>query len=317
MQSGNAARLLGNLRGTRMSAKKSGSALTLLVLLSGALPAVSTALGREAGAINQPITPVRIADQLYYVGTSDVASYLLVTPAGDILIDGGFAQSAPIIEANIAALGFRITDVKWLLNGHAHPDHAGGLSQLKRDSGARFAAMNAEVIPLEHNGQGTFYRGDKILFDSVAVDRVLRDGDHIDIGGIRLTAHLTAGHTPGCTTWTTQLRDRGKKLSVVIACQISVPAANISYAGMDVDFQRTYALLRSLPCDIFLAEHGKDFSLTEKMARSTKDTSVNPFVDPSGCVRYVDDAEVLHSPPGAMNLNTHVTTDAVTLPSSN
>ena len=276
---------------TGVSAKRSGAALIWLLLTSAVSPIASAALGPEAAAMNQPITPFRIVGPLYYVGASDVASYLLVTPAGDILIDGGFAETAPLIEANVAALGFKITDVKWLLNGHAHPDHAGGLSQLKRDSGARFAAMGAEVIPLEHNGQGTFYKGDKSLFDSVTVDRVLQDGDHIDLGGIRLTAHLTAGHTPGCTTWTTQLSDGRNQHSVVIACQISVPAANISYEGMNADFKQTYTLLRSLPCDIFLAEHGKAFSLTEKLARRTRNSSVNPFVDPTGCARYVDQAE--------------------------
>jgi metallo-beta-lactamase class B len=162
---------------------------------------------------------------------------------------------------------------------------------LKRDSGAQFAAMKAEVIPLEHNGRGTFYHGDKILFDSIAVDRVLHDGDHIDLGGTRLTAHLTAGHTPGCTTWTMQLRDGGKQYRVVIACQISVLSAEASYEGMDADFGRTFALFRSLPCDIFLAEHGKSFSLAQKLARKNQDTSANPFVDPTGCVRYVEEAE--------------------------
>jgi metallo-beta-lactamase class B len=241
--------------------------------------------------MNQPITPFRIADHLYYVGASDAASYLLVTAAGDILIDGGFADTAPLIESNITTLGFRLTDVKWLLNGHAHPDHAGGLSQLKRDTGAQFAAMKAEVVPLEHSGRGTFYRGAKDLFDSISVDRVLVDRDHIDLGGMRLTAHLTAGHTPGCTTWTTQLRDRGKQFRVVIACQISTPSAEISYEGMDGDFERTFTLLRSLPCDIFLAEHGKAFSLFEKLAQKRKNSSVNPFVDPAGCARYADEAE--------------------------
>jgi len=129
-----------------------------------------------------------------------------------------------------------VTDVKWLLNGHAHPDHAGGLSQLKHDTGALFAAMRAEVVPLEHNGRGAFYHGDKNLFDSISVDRVLDDGEHIDLGGIRLTAHLTAGHTPGCTTWTMLLLDGRKQYRVVIACQISVPSAEISYPGMDADF---------------------------------------------------------------------------------
>jgi metallo-beta-lactamase class B len=151
--------------------------------------------------------------------------------------------------------------------------------------------MRAEVVPLEHNGRGTFYHGDKNLFDSVSVDRVLDDGDHIDLGGIRLTAHLTAGHTPGCTTWTMHLGDGGKQYRVVIACQISRPSAEISYVGMDADFGRTFALLRSLPCDIFLSEHGKGFSLTEKLAQKNKDSSANPFIDPTGCARYVDEAE--------------------------
>jgi metallo-beta-lactamase class B len=265
----------------------------MLLLLSGICPSTAAALSPAAAAMNQPITPFRIADHLYYVGASDVASYLLVTPAGDILIDGGFAETAPLIESNIAALGFRITDVKWLLNGHAHPDHAGGLSQLQRDSGARFAAMRAEVIPLEHNGRGTFYHGDRSLFDSLAVDRVLDDGDHLDLGGARLTAHLTPGHTPGCTTWTMSLRDGKNHYRVVIACQISVPSADASYEGMEADFVRTYTLLRSLPCDIFLAEHGKAFSLTEKLARKNADPSVNPFVDSTGCARYVDLAEAV------------------------
>ncbi len=265
--------------------------IALLLLFPVTSPLAAAALSPAAPAMNQSIAPFRIIDHLYYVGASDVASYLLVTPAGDILIDGGFADTARLIESNIAALGFSLTDVKWLLNGHAHPDHAGGLSQLKHDTGAKFAAMSAEVMALEHNGRGTFYHGDKPLFASVPVDRVLHDGDHIDLGGIRLTARLTAGHTPGCTTWTMQLRDGRNHYQIVIACQISVPAANISYEGMDADFARTFSILRSLPCDIFLAEHAEAFSLTEKLTLRSKDSSVNPFIDPNGCVRYVDAAK--------------------------
>src|SRR5215472_7003064 len=119
------------------------------------------ALSPESQAKNQPVAPFHIAGPLYYVGASDVASYLVVTPQGMILLDGGFAETAPMIEQNIATLGFKLRDVKILLNGHAHPDHAGGLAQLKRDSGAAFYAMDKEVQPLEHEGQGTFYRGDR------------------------------------------------------------------------------------------------------------------------------------------------------------
>ena len=280
-----------DLSSRAVSGKKGAAALISLLMLNGACAVAWAALGSEAAAMNQPIAPFRIVDHLYYVGASDVASYLLVTPAGDILIDGGFAETAPLIESNIATLGFRVTDVKWLLNGHAHPDHAGGLSQLKRDSGARFAAMRAEVMPLEHNGRGTFYRGDKNLFDSIPVDRVLDDGGQIELGGTRLTAQLTPGHTPGCTTWSMQLRDGKHRYQVVIACQIGVPSAQISYEGMAADFQRTYAFLRSIPCDVFLAEHGKSFSLTEKIARRSENPSVNPFIEPGGCARYVDQAE--------------------------
>ena len=130
------------------------------------LPAAA-ALSPESAAKNQPVTPFRIAGDVYYVGASDVTSYLIVTPHGMILLDGGFAETAPMIEANIAALGFKLKDVKVLLNGHAHPDHAGGLAKLKADSGAEFEAMAPEVQPLEHEGRGTFYRGDRRLFDSI------------------------------------------------------------------------------------------------------------------------------------------------------
>jgi metallo-beta-lactamase class B len=261
------------------------------LLLYWVCPTASAALSPAAAAMNQPVAPFRIVGHLYYVGASDVVSYLLVTPAGHVLIDGGFADTAPLIESNIAALGFRLRDVKWLLNGHAHPDHAGGLSQLKSDTGARFAAMRAEIPPLEHNGRGTFYDGDRNLFDSLAVDRALDDGDYLDLGGIRLTAHRTPGHTPGCTTWTMRLREGRREFRIVIACQITVPSVGARYEGMDADFGRTFAVLRSLPCDVFLAEHGKAFSLAEKLDRKRNDPSSNPFIDPGGYARHVDQAE--------------------------
>jgi metallo-beta-lactamase class B len=251
----------------------------------------TAALSAAAAAMNSPVAPFRIAGSLYYVGASDVASYLVVTSRGLILIDGGFAETAPQIESNIVALGFRLGDIKWLLNGHAHPDHAGGLSQLKRDTGAQTAAMSAEVEPLEHNGRGTFYLGDRSLFDSVHIDRVLKDGDVIELGGIRLTALLTAGHTPGCTTWTLQIHDGGHRYHAVITCQLSVPSPDASYPGMDADFQRTFTVLRTLPCEIFLAEHGTAFSLEAKLAMKAQAPAVNPFIDPTGFQRFVAKSE--------------------------
>jgi metallo-beta-lactamase class B len=255
------------------------------------LPAAA-ALSPESAAKNQPVTPFRIAGDIYYVGASDVTSYLITTPDGMILLDGGFAETAPMIEANIAALGFRLKDVKILLNGHAHPDHAGGLAKLKADTGAEFEAMAAEVQPLEHEGQGTFYRGDRHLFDSIHVDRVLHDGDTVSLGGVTLTAHLTAGHTPGCTSWTTQVTEAGKSYPVVFACQMTLPdkiTGNPLYPDAAQDFARSFELLARLPCQVFLAEHGSSYDLLGKAARlrAAKSGDADPFIDPQGCRDFV------------------------------
>jgi metallo-beta-lactamase class B len=266
-------------------------AVSLSILLLIYARTATAALSAAAAAMNQPIAPFRIAGNLFYVGASDVASYLVVTSQGLILIDAGFAETAPQIESNIVALGFRLGDVKWLLNGHAHPDHAGGLSQLRRDTGAQLAAMSAEVEPLEHSGRGTFYLGDRTLFDSVHIDRVLKDGDVIELGGIRLTALLTAGHTPGCTTWTLQIHDGDHRYHAVIACQLSVPSPDASYPGMDADFRRTFTVLRTLPCEVFLAEHGTAFSLEDKLAKKAQAPAVNPFIDPTALQRFVVQSE--------------------------
>ena len=267
--------------------------LRTFCLVACLCPAAAGALSPESAAKNQPMPPFRIAGDIYYVGASDVASYLMVTPQGMLLLDGGFAETAPMIEANIQALGFKVTDVKWLLNGHAHPDHAGGLAKLKADSGARFAAMAQEVQPLEHAGQGTFYRGDRHLFDSIKVDRVLHDGDTVNLGGVTLTAHLTAGHTPGCTTWTTVIREAGISHPVVFACQMTLPdklTGNPDYPDAAADFARSFRLLAALPCDVFLAEHGSSFGLQQKAARlrAAKPGDPNPFTDPQGYRDFVE-----------------------------
>jgi len=267
----------------------------LTALLCALCLSSAQALSPESAAKNQPVTPFRILGNLYYVGASDVAAYLVVTPKGMILLDGGFAETAPMIEKNIAALGFKLADLKILLNGHAHPDHAGGLAALKQDSGAVFYAMDKEVQPLEHNGQGTFYRGDRKLFDSIHVDRILHDGDVVSLGGVDLTAHLTAGHTPGCTTWSMRLSDGGNPYDVVVLCQVSLPGnptlvGDANYPAIPADFTRAFALLKSLPCDVFLSEHGSVFDLQGKIKRMQQPGAANPFVDPEGYRRYIDQA---------------------------
>jgi metallo-beta-lactamase class B len=265
--------------------------LALACALLALAACASQALSPASAAKNQPQTPFRMAGDIYYVGASDVTSYLISTPEGLILLDGGFAQTAPMIEKNIVALGFKLSDVKILLNGHAHPDHAGGLAQLKRDTGAKFEAMRQEVQPLEDAGRGTFYRGDKPLYDSIHVDRVLDDGDTVTLGGVTLTAHLTAGHTPGCTTWTTQVTEGGKSYSAMFICQLSLPdklLGNPLYPDAAKDYARSFQVLEGLPCEVFLAEHGSAYDLLGKYARSQVHPETDPFIDPAGCKAYLD-----------------------------
>lgn len=264
--------------------------LAALCLLTNAAQA---ALTPEQAEKNQPVTPFRIIGAIYYVGASDVTSYLIKTHGGLILLDGGFAETAPQIERNIVRLGFRLADVKVLLNGHAHPDHAGGLAALKRDSGAQFYAMDAEVTPLEHNGQGTFYRGNRRLFESVRVDHVLHDGGIVSLGGITLTAHLTAGHTPGCTTWTMKTTEGGITYDVVFMCQLSLMddqplTHNPIYPRIAQDYRHAFAVLGRMPCDVFLAEHGYMFDLKDKVARLAAHPAKNPFIDPAGYRQFVE-----------------------------
>jgi metallo-beta-lactamase class B len=241
---------------------------------------------------NKPVEPFRIAGDLYYVGAAEISSFLIQTPVGLILIDGGFAETAPQIEANIAKLGFKIGDVKILLNGHAHGDHAGGLAELKKRSGAKLFASAADAPLLEDGGRSDFRFGAEGQFPPVAVDRRLADGEEVALGGVELTAHLTPGHTRGCTTWTFQMGE----LPVVVACSASVLdyrlAGKESYPGIAADFERSFGVWRSLPASVFLAQHGWDFDLASKRERATRGMGPrNPFVDPAGYKAWIEEKE--------------------------
>jgi metallo-beta-lactamase class B len=245
---------------------------------------------------NQPVEPFRIVGNLFYVGASEVASYLIATPKGHILIDGGFAESAPMIRANIEKLGFHFEGVRILLNTHAHFDQAGGLASLKEWGGATLMASERDAPLLARGGKGDPQFGDVAQFPAVTADTLLRDGDHVTLGGSILTAHLTPGHTPGCTTWTMTIREKGKPNNVVIVCGASVPkeyklVGNDKYPDIVADYRQTFATLKALPCDVFLAGHGSYFDLLGKSARKAKGETPNPFVDPEGYRKYVAAAE--------------------------
>jgi metallo-beta-lactamase class B len=264
--------------------------LTLLLLL---VPLLATAQNDETSrAMNQPVEPFKIAGNLYYVGASDVTSFLLTTPEGHILLDGGFEQTVPIIQANVKKLGFRLEDVKILLNSHAHLDHAGGLAGLKKLSGAKLLASAEDAVLLAAGGKGDFRYGDELTYPPVQPDRIIKDGETVTLGGTTLTAHLTPGHTKGCTTWTAKVVDGGKPLNAVFVCSLSInPGVSLTnspkYPRIAEDYRRTFQVLESLPVDIYLHSHGQFFRLTEKAERARKGETPSPFIDPSGYRSYL------------------------------
>jgi metallo-beta-lactamase class B len=264
-------------------------------ILAASAPARAE-LSPEQAQKNRPVAPFQIIGNVYYVGASDVTSYLIRSSDGLILLDGGFADTAAQINANIATLGFKVEDIKLLLNGHAHPDHAGGLPAMKQASSAQLVAVQEEVVPLEHNGRGTFYRGERRLFDDMKVDRVVASGEPIRLGDVTITPYRTPGHSPGCTTWTTQVREGGRQYNVVFLCQLTVPHGeslthNENYPQIAADFALTFERLRALPCDVFLAEHGTAFDLAGKIQRRAQQPATNPFIDPDGCRRHIEQSE--------------------------
>ncbi|MEA2692495.1 MAG: metallo-beta-lactamase class [Acidobacteriota bacterium] len=239
---------------------------------------------------NLPVEPYRIAGNLYYVGASDITSYLITTPEGNIVLDGGFAETAPMIAANIQKLGFKVEEVKILLSTHAHFDHAGGLAELKKRTGAPLYAGAADADLLARGGKGDFAFGDKLQFPPVQVDHPVHDGHRVSLGGTTLVAHATPGHTRGCTSWSMQVEEGGKRYDVVFVGSTTInPGVHLagkpSYPGIAEDYARTFQVLKGLSCDIFLAAHASFYDGLEKAVRLKKGSGVNPFVDPQ---RYRD-----------------------------
>src|SRR5215831_11553071 len=243
---------------------------------------------------NKPVAPFRIAGNLYYVGAIEITSYLITTPEGHFLLDGGFVETAPQIKRNITELGFKLTDVKFLLNSHAHFDHAGGLAELKKVTGAKFLASERDTPLLLSGGHGDFRFADTLTFPPVEPDQIIHGGEAIQLGNQIMIARLTPGHTKGCVTWTTKIRDGNKVYDVVyVGSQSALDYKFVgqeSYSGITSDFERSFALLNHLPCDIFLASHGSFFHFVEKHERLLRGDA-NAFVDPGGYKTYRRESE--------------------------
>jgi metallo-beta-lactamase class B len=252
-----------------------------------------------------PIAPFQIADNLYYVGSRDLASYLVVTPSGNILINANLATSPPQIRASVEKLGFRWTEIKILLNSQAHADHMAGAAEVIHETHAENMVMDGDVSVVETGAQTDFLSPSPNIstYTQVHVDRVLHDEDTVSLGGVTLTALKTAGHTRGCTTWTMRSHIPGEPAgtlrNIVIVGGTGfwseyhfVPTHNhpVSYPGIVQDFQHTFATLRALPCDVFLGAHGGYFDMLTKLEHYPQD-GPRVFIDPAGYKDFVADAQ--------------------------
>jgi metallo-beta-lactamase class B len=269
----------------------------LLGLLMLTLSCCAAAAAPNSPDWTEPFPPHHIAGNIYYVGTRGLASFLITTPAGHILINSNLESTVPMVRDSVEKLGFRFSDIKILLISHAHFDHAAGSAQIKKITRAKYMVMEADVAEIESGGKTDFQYSNSpdAQFPATRVDRVLHDGDEVTLGGTVLTAHLTAGHTPGCTTWTLNVVEGGKTLHVVIVGSPNVNpgyklVGNAAYPKIARDYEAGFKVLKSLPCDIFLGAHGGYYGMEAKVA-SLKPGGANPFIDPDGYKSYVADRE--------------------------
>jgi metallo-beta-lactamase class B len=284
----------------------------LLGVLAALAPSACAGQGGVPSAMwswNRPFAPYRVIGNVYYVGSNQISQFLITTPAGHILLDSGFEASVPRLRANVAALGFRFEDIKLLLTSHAHIDHVQGHALVRRLTGAAVVDSARDGAIVAAGGKGESVYDGVYAWAPCPVDRVVADGDRVELGGTTLTAHLTPGHTMGAVTWTMQVPAEpggaggaggpggtARPLDVVF-----FPSANINpgvrlvgnarYPEIAEDFARSFAVWKALPCDVFLGVHGGFYDMAGKRARQEAGASPNPFIDPEGYRRFVREAE--------------------------
>jgi metallo-beta-lactamase class B len=234
----------------------------------------------------------RVIGNVYYVGSKDLASYLITTPDGHILINSGFEETVPLIRTGVESLGFKMHDIKILLASHAHSDHVAGHAVAKELTGAKVYVMRGDDTVVATGGQGQYFYT-RSRWKPCAVDRVLEDGDEVKLGGVTLVARTTPGHTRGCTTWTWKVGEGDKTYHVVVIGSPNVNPGfrlvdNKDYPEIAADFARTFQVLKSLPCDVFLGAHGGYYGMIQKFEKSKSATAKNPFIDPEGYRAYIE-----------------------------
>jgi metallo-beta-lactamase class B len=273
-------------------------ALTLLLLLGVVLGLGETRLAAQAAPPEylEQFPAHHVIGNIYFVGSKSLGIYLITTKQGHILINAGLNESVPGIRRSVEELGFQFSDIKILLISHAHFDHDAGAAEIKRLTGAKYMVMDADVPVVESGGHKDFAYGNRkeMLYPAAKVDRVLHDGDTVTLADAGLTAHLTPGHTRGCTTWTMEVMEGGKNYNAVFVGSPNVNdgynlVTSPSYPGIASDYEKTFRVLRSLKCDIFLGAHGDYYDMESKYRHIGKGT--NPFIDPAGYKNYVYDQE--------------------------
>jgi metallo-beta-lactamase class B len=235
---------------------------------------------------NDPFPPHKIMDNLYYVGTKELASFLIVTPQGNILMNSDYETSVPVIQASVEKLGFKFKDIKILIAGHAHPDHVGGDNLVKELTGAQVVVGRVDAEKTKD-----FHPAGK----EHPIDRLIDDGETVTLGGTTLTAHIMPGHTRGCLAWSTNLKEDGKTYYTFIECSLNGQFLQTldQYPGIVDDFKATYKKALTFPVEVFLSSHASLYGLAEKYAKLQKrgPGDPNPFIDPEGYKAHVDQYE--------------------------
>jgi len=268
---------------------KTRASLALALLAFGAATSASPA---HPPAWTQPVKPFRIAPHIYYVGSKGLSAYLITSGEGAILIDGPLEENASLVEHNIESVGVPLKSVKWIVSDHAHNDHVGAVAQIKKDTGARFAASAGDQVALERGipRGDTDYDPTDFHFPPIKVDRVIQDGQGVAVGDAVLTAHLTPGHTPGCTSWSTTVGDGNRRLRVLFLCSITVAGnllvGNRAYPGIVADYEETFTRLSAMKADIVLTSHPEMADVLGREARLEAGDR-RAFIDPTFLPRFI------------------------------
>jgi len=274
--------------------KRATSILLTALALAVSVPA-TTALADDPANWSKPIRPYRVVGNIYYVGSEGLSAWLISSSEGHVLLDSGASPAgAKLIETNIQTLGFKLSDVKILINTHAHFDHAGGMAQLKADTGAKVWASRPDEPALEKGRHFGDNDNGPTPFAAVKVDKAFGDGQKLKLGENVLVAHLTPGHTIGCTTWTTRVIDRGRPLNVTFPCSLSVAgnvlAGNKTHKSIVADYRSAFATVKALPTDVMLPAHEEQGGLLAKRKKMLAG-DVNAFIDPTEIARYAAASE--------------------------